>query len=91
MTVTARPSHGERPRRPDAVTPTEHVGPLDMHVVFGRPTVQGAERWTQRTDALTAWLAAEWRREWISRRPRGRGRPEALRLPATPEDDNAGM
>jgi len=50
---------------------TEHVGSVEMRVEVGRLTAQGAERWARRIDALAAWLAVKWQREWIPRRPRG--------------------
>lgn len=56
---------------------TEQVGPLEMSVTAGEQTSEAAERWARRSDALAAWLLAEWRTTLSPRRPRGSGCPTA--------------
>lgn len=78
--MNARTTHGQCFRGADPPEPREYVGSLEMSVQVGRRTEQAAARWAHRTDALAAWLVAEWQRKWISRRPRGR-KGEALKVP----------
>ena len=88
--MTARMSRGRQARRAGAPESIEHVGPLEVRVEVGRVTTQAAERWAQRSETLATWLAAEWKRKWISPPLRGRGRSEVLRSRATPGDEHDG-
>ena len=42
---------------------TERVGKFEFTVEFAEPSPQSRRRWDRRSDALTAWLLAEWRRQ----------------------------
>jgi hypothetical protein len=39
------------------------IGQFEMAVEPTEPSPEAAARWAQRSEALTAWLLAEWRRE----------------------------
>ena len=77
-----RTCHGLWLRDEGAVETPERVGPLEMHVMMGEPTAEAAARWAQRTEALAAWLTAEWQEDWISPRRGGRGCPTVSILSA---------
>ena len=88
--MTARMSRGRQTRRAGAPKSIEHVGPVEMRVTVAQKTPGAAKRWEQRVEVLAAWLAAEWQGKLILPRPRGRGRSEVLKLPATPGDEHDG-
>ena len=67
--MTTRTPPGRQMPGAGAVEAIEHVGPLEMRVEVGTATPEAAERWAQRTEALTAWLAAEWKRSGFPRAP----------------------
>jgi hypothetical protein len=85
--MTARATQGRQFHRFNAPKPVECVGGVELHVAAGRSTARAAELWAQRTDALAAWLAAEWQNKWTSRCARGRG-CDAVTVP--PEDLESG-
>lgn len=41
----------------------ERVGPLEMRVEVAAATPESEQRWERRTEALTAWVLAEWQRD----------------------------
>jgi hypothetical protein len=43
--------------------PAEHVGRFGLSVAEAAPTPETTAKWSRRTDALAAWLLAEWERE----------------------------
>lgn len=47
----------------DELSATERVGALEMRVEIAEPTIASEQRWDQRTEALAAWLIAEWQRD----------------------------
>ena len=42
---------------------TERVGQFTFTVTRGEDSPESRERWSRRSDALAAWLLAEWQRE----------------------------
>lgn len=46
---------------------TERVGKWEMRVAFAEPSPESEARWARRTEALAAWLFAEWNREQAER------------------------
>lgn len=42
---------------------THRVGRIEFEVVATDRTADGEERWSRRSEAITAWLLAEWERE----------------------------
>jgi len=49
---------------------TDMVGGLKMTIAFSEPSPESQARWEQRTDALAAWLLAQWEREHSSKSDR---------------------
>ena len=54
---------GQRSRNEGAPETTERVGSYEMRVMVAQASEETDKCWTLRAEALTAWLAAEWRRE----------------------------
>jgi len=42
---------------------THRVGKIEFQVVTGDRTPEVEERWSRRSEAIAAWLLAEWERE----------------------------
>ena len=61
--MIASTANGERPQKNGATGPTERVGSFEMRVEVAEVTAEAADRWTHRSEALSAWLVAEWQRE----------------------------
>ncbi|MBI5866109.1 MAG: hypothetical protein HZB38_16695 [Planctomycetes bacterium] len=47
----------------DVMDATERVGQIEMTVAAAPATPEAEQRWSQRADALLAWLLSEWERE----------------------------
>jgi hypothetical protein len=41
----------------------ERVGGYELEVVFAEETPETRERWARRSEAIAAWMLAEWKRQ----------------------------
>lgn len=61
--MTACTPDGQRSRNEGVTETTERVGSYEMRVMVAQASEEADKRWALRAEALTAWLAAERRRE----------------------------
>jgi len=61
--------------------PVEKVGKYEFTVRCGEATPESTARWEQRTDALAAWLMAQWKREQAAKARQAEDAPDGLSSP----------
>jgi hypothetical protein len=49
----------------EELVPPQRVGKIEMRVAVAEPTPESQQRWSRRSEAIAAWLLAEWKRQQV--------------------------